>query len=108
MASGLCVGLATTAFQNEGLTLQPCSVPAKTVWIIDTVDSPTTGADGYFPLVNGSTRDFSRPFGMDYPRHAYPTDEPTPHIHVRRSRSLCKERTVPDRQLWGTRFGVLT
>jgi hypothetical protein len=26
--SGLCAALATTAYQNEGLTLQPCSVPA--------------------------------------------------------------------------------
>jgi hypothetical protein len=78
VASGLCVGLATTAFQNQALTLQPCSVPATTVWIIDTADSPATAADGYFPLVNGSTRNFSRPFVMDYSRNAHPTDEPTP------------------------------
>ena len=108
VASGLCVGLATTALQSEGLTLQPCSVPAKTVWIIDTADSPATAADGYFPLVNGSTRNFSRPFVMDYPRNAYPTDEPTPQIHVRHLQFLGNEHTVPDRQLWGTRFGVLT
>ncbi len=50
-----------------GNLLQPCSVPATTVWIIDTVNSPATAADGYFPLVNGSTRSFSRPFVMDYP-----------------------------------------
>ena len=67
VATGLCVGLATTAFQNQGLTLQPCSVPATTVWIVDTVHSPATAADGYFPLINGSTRNFSRPFVMDYP-----------------------------------------
>jgi hypothetical protein len=108
VASGLCVGLATTAFQNEGLTLQPCSVPAKTVWIIDTADSPATAADGYFPLVNGSTRNFTRPFTMDYPRNARPTDEPTPQIHVRHLQRVSNEHTVPDRQLWGTRFGVLT
>jgi hypothetical protein len=40
--TGLCAGLATTAFQNEGLTLQPCSTPGATVWIIDTADSPAT------------------------------------------------------------------
>ena len=28
--AGLCVGLATVAYQGEGLTLQPCSVPAVT------------------------------------------------------------------------------
>jgi len=107
VASGLCVGLATIAFQNEGLTLQPCSVPATTVWIVDTADSPATAADGYFPLVNGSTGNFPRPFVMDYPRNAYPTDEPTPQIRVRHLKLLGKEHTVPDRQLWGTRFGVL-
>ena len=29
----LCVGLARVA-QNEGLTLQPCSVPGTTVWVV--------------------------------------------------------------------------
>ena len=42
MDSGLCLGVATTAFQDEGVTLQPCGVSAKTVWIVDTFDSPTT------------------------------------------------------------------
>ena len=105
--SGLCVGLATAAFQNEGLTLQPCATPATTVWIVDTPDSPATAADGYFPLVNGSTRNFSRPFVMTYPRNAFPTDEPTPYIHVRHLKLLGNEHIVPDRQLWGARPGVL-
>ncbi|MGW2700135.1 hypothetical protein [Streptomyces sp. NPDC001340] len=61
-ASGLCVGLATTAYQNEGLTLQSCGLPGKTVWIVDTTDSPATAAENYFPLVNGSTMDFAHPF----------------------------------------------
>jgi hypothetical protein len=39
--SGLCVGLATTAFQNQGLTLRPCTVPATTVWIPDPAILPT-------------------------------------------------------------------
>ena len=29
--TGLCAGLATTAYQNEGLTLQPCTTPGTTV-----------------------------------------------------------------------------
>ena len=33
--SGLCVGLATTAISGEGVSLQPCGVSAKTVWILD-------------------------------------------------------------------------
>ena len=37
--SGLCMGVAATAFQDEGVTLQPCGVSAKTVWIVDTFDN---------------------------------------------------------------------
>jgi len=64
VTSGLCVGVASTAFQNEGLTLQRCSVSGKTVWIVDTADPPTTATEGFFPLVNGSTTDFCHPFAM--------------------------------------------
>ncbi|MFG2356348.1 hypothetical protein [Streptomyces sp. NPDC048521] len=38
--TGLCAGLAHTAYQNEGLSLQKCGVSAKTVWIIDTPPQP--------------------------------------------------------------------
>jgi hypothetical protein len=110
-ASDLCVGLAKTAYENEPLGLQPCSVPETTVWIVDTADSPATAAEGYFPLVNGSTRDFTHPYAMTYPSAAFPTDEPTPQIHVRHlgfwDHADPDEGAVPDRQLWGTDFGVL-
>lgn len=107
MGSGLCVGVATPGVSNQALTLQPCSVPATTVWIVDTEHAVGTPPDVYVPLINGSTRSFSRPLVMDYPRNAYPTDEPTPEIRVRHLQFVSSERTVPDRQLWGTRFGVL-
>ncbi len=35
--SGLCLGVAATAFNDEGVTLQPCGVSSKTVWIVDTL-----------------------------------------------------------------------
>ena len=44
--SGLCMGLATTAFSDEGVTLQPCGVSAKTVWILDTLDQQFTSRLG--------------------------------------------------------------
>ena len=111
VASGPCVGLARTAYEDEPLSLQPCSLPETTVWIVDTADSPATAAEGYFPLVNGSTTDFAHPFAMTYPTDASPTDEPTPEIHVSHLR-FCdgadpEEGTVSDRQLWGTDHGVL-
>jgi hypothetical protein len=97
-ASGLCVGLAKAAFQNEGLSLRPCSVPATTVFIIDPAVAPPT-ATGYFAILNASTTDFSHPFGMTY------THEPPARIRVDHLR-LSKDGTVPDTQLWGAHFGV--
>lgn len=100
----LCVGLATTAFQNQGLTLQPCDVSARTVWIVDT---PRNAPDRFVTIVNGSTTDFSRPFAMHYSRDQQATDQRLQQIKVRRLQFLTNEHTVPDRQLWGLHFGVL-
>jgi hypothetical protein len=95
--TGLCAALPTTAYQNEGLTLQPCSVPGTTVWILDTADSPAT-AHTYFPLVNGSTTDFARPFGMTIDGN--PAHKPFQQIKVRHLTG--NPAHVPDRQLWGS------
>jgi len=106
-ASGLCAGLARTAFQGQGLTLQPCTVPARTVWIADAGILPTPPPAGYFPIVNGSTRDFSRPFAMHYPRDQQAADRRIQQIQVRRLQFRSHTQTIPDRQLWGAHFGVL-
>ena len=37
--SGLCAGVAATAVAGEKVTLQPCGVSAKTVWIVDSADT---------------------------------------------------------------------
>lgn len=101
--SDLCVGLATTAFQGQGLTLQPCTVSARTVWI---VDSPEY-APNFVTIVNGSTTDFSHPFAMTYPRDQQATDQRLQQILVRRLQFLSENHAVPDTQLWGTHFGAL-
>jgi len=80
--SGLCLGVASTAFNDEGVTLQPCGVSAKTVWIVDTFDSPTTLFNGYVPLINGSDTNFSHPFVLTYPASSVPTDMPRPQLTV--------------------------
>ena len=98
--TGLCAALATTAYQNEGLSLQPCNTPGTTVWIIDTADSLAT-APTYFPLVNGSTTDFAHPFGMTYPSKADPAKKKLPQIIVRHL--IDNPAAVPDRQLWGAK-----
>ena len=110
--SGLCVGLATTAISGEGVTLQPCGVSAKTVWIDDQTDSPATFVRGYDPLINGSTTNFSHPHVMTYPANGYPTDRPRPQIQVRNLTGFSNGfgpiiGTVIDTQLWGATFGVI-
>jgi hypothetical protein len=81
--SGLCLGVPSTASQGEGVTLQPCGVSSKTVWILDTYDSWSSfGSDGYYQLINGSDTNFSQPFVLTYPANAYPTDMPRPQLTV--------------------------
>jgi hypothetical protein len=110
--SGLCVGLAATATQGEGVTLQPCGVSAKTVWIIDTNDSPATLNRGYVPLINGSTTNFSHPHVLTYPSNGFPTDKPRPQLFVNNLTGFSHGIGTPigsvdDTQLWGADFGVL-
>jgi hypothetical protein len=93
--TGLCSGLATTAFQNEGLTLQPCSTPGTTVWIVDRADSPGPPS-APFPIVNGSTTDFTHPFAMII--HGNPAHKRFPQIKVQRLRNPGHVRIS---QLWG-------
>jgi hypothetical protein len=79
--SGLCVGVRSTAYQSEPVSLQPCGFTAKTVWIQDfnNVD-PFSGST---PLINGSNINFSHPYVLNYPRNGYPTDIPRPQLTVR-------------------------
>jgi len=106
--TGECVGVAATAVAGEKVTLQPCGVSGKTIWIFDTpcfssVDYPNgyTGpgdictfhrggyADFYsfvknvqFPLVNGSDTNFSQPFVLTYPNGASPLALPRTGLEV--------------------------
>ncbi|MFG2358660.1 hypothetical protein [Streptomyces sp. NPDC048521] len=110
--TGLCAGLAHTAYQYEGLTLQKCGVSAQTVWIIDTKDSPSTASQGHFPLVNGSTTNFDHPYAMTFHHDSYAhtgwrmgrsghhrTAVPS---QIRVARLMGNPSHVPDSQLWGT------
>jgi hypothetical protein len=93
-ATGQCAGVAATAVQGEHVTLQPCGVSSRTVWIVDLVDgqlgTSPFGSCGAFacpvaggvPLINGSNMNFSHPFVLTYPASAYPTDQPRPVLEV--------------------------
>ncbi len=106
--SGLCMGVASTAVEGEGVTLQPCGVSGRTVWIEDVFGSPSTLSNGYIPLINGSDTDFSQPFVLSYPASAYPTDFPRPQLVVDKITGSSQGSppgpepgTVDDNQLWG-------
>jgi hypothetical protein len=113
--SGLCLGVAATAFNDEGVTLQPCGVSSKTVWILDTLDNEFSHAfqHGYVPLINGSDTNFSHPFVLTYPNLSFPTDRPRPQLVVtnltgfQNGHGGIELGTVNQNQLWGATFGVL-
>jgi hypothetical protein len=97
--TGLCAAVATTAYQGEGLSLQPCSTPGTTVFIIDTADAPA--AAPYFPIVDASTTDFTHPFTMTI--HGDPAHELFPQITL--EHMVGNPANVPDNQLWGAEPG---
>jgi len=82
--TGQCVGVAAAPFSGEHVTLQPCGVSAKTVWIIDVFDG--SRSDNPFgpgaPAINGANTNFSHPFVLTYPESGYPTDQPRPVLEV--------------------------
>jgi hypothetical protein len=102
MDTDLCVGLASVA-QNVGLTLQPCSVPGTTVWV---VQEDLAIPPGYFPIVNAATTDFRRPFAMHLPRNEVASGKPL-QMQARRLQFLTADKTLRARQLWGAWFGEL-
>jgi hypothetical protein len=115
--SGLCLGVAATAFQDEGVTLQPCGVSAKTVWIVDSLDPSRVPGNlpGFVPLINGSNTNFSHPFVLTYPNNAFPTDKPRPQITVQNLTGFAQPgnggvlpviSTVSSNQLWNNTLGV--
>jgi hypothetical protein len=110
--SGLCMGVASTAVQGEGVTLQPCGVSSRTVWIVDTFDSPATLNHDYVPLINGSDTNFSHPFVLTYPNNSFPTDKPRPQLTVTNITGESNGPgpvlgTVTVNQLWGADLGLL-
>ena len=113
--SGLCSGVAATAFQNEGVTLQPCGVSGKTIWIVDFNEDNFNNFPGV-PLINGSNTNFSHPFVMTYGMNNNPTDKPRPQVTVTNLTGFTQPgnggflpviSSVSSSQLWFATFGVL-
>ena len=98
--TGLCSGIATTAYQDEALSLQPCSTPDTTVWILDFQDSQIRGD---YAIINASTTDFAHPFVMTIlgnPARQLVTPIILQHL-------LGNPGNVPANELWATAAGTL-
>jgi len=102
--TGLCVGLAATAVVGEKVTLQPCGVSGKTVWITDSKTHKLTAFAE--PLVNGSDNNFSDPYGLTYPSTSYPTDVPRPSLYVTNVLGF-STGAINTNQLWSADQGIL-
>jgi hypothetical protein len=126
--SGLCIGVAATASPEEPVTLQPCGVSSKTIWVVDdlnVVDHATgqieqvspdpIGAFGV-PLINGSDTNFSRPYVLTY--EGDPSDKPRDPVRVYPLSGFSQQasgpfasdaslETVSDLQQWQWFVGVL-
>jgi hypothetical protein len=55
--SGLCIGVSGNAQSGTPLTLQPCGVSPKTVWVSDTADQ----YGQQVPLINATNTNFTQP-----------------------------------------------
>ena len=98
--TGLCSGIATTAYQDQALSLQSCSTPDTTVWILDFKDSQIPDD---FSIINASTTDFTHPFVMAIlgnPAHQLFTPIILQHL-------IGNPGNVPANELWATAAGTL-
>ncbi len=120
--SGLCAGVASVAGNKTPISLQPCGVSARTVWVSDTSNAVDCErgfgiSKGYAPLINGSDTNFSHPYVMTYPLNGYPTDKPRPQLFTEELTGFTgpggidpfdQPSTVNENQLWGVDGGALT
>jgi len=121
--TGECMGVAATATAGEHVTLQPCGVSGKTLWVWDTPCFSTTEsgilgdycatfhhgrASGLLnawqtfwetfqvPLINGSDTNFSQPFVLTYPSGASPIQTPRPELTVQNLTAFANSDGFPN------------
>jgi hypothetical protein len=130
--TGLCVGVGATAVAGTKVTLQPCGLSGKTIWIAaDIADycapPPPTNLQGVQavstappvctvdptglqkfaqPLVNGSDTNFSEPLSLTYPNSSYPTDTPRPELYTANLLGF-STGAINTNQLWSEDTGIL-
>jgi hypothetical protein len=102
--TGLCTGVAATAVNGEHVTLQPCGVSSKTLWVTDSHSGELTAHAE--PLINGSDTNFSTPYGLTYGTSSYPTDTPRPPLYTESILGF-SNGTINSNQEWSADGGVL-
>ena len=106
--SGLCVGISSAPINNAKVSLQPCGVTAKTVWITDRQNIQRGGVFTFpfVPLINAAGTNFSHPFVLTYPPNANPNDKPRAQLVTQTLHQFSRGQ-VYDNQQWSAFFGVL-
>ena len=107
--SGLCVGIsALTPSANTPVSLQPCGVSARTVWVTDVQNIQRGGlfTFPFVPLINGADTNFSNPYVLTYPQNGNPNDKPRPQLVTQNLHQFSRGQ-VYDNQQWSAFFGVL-
>jgi hypothetical protein len=106
--SALCTGIAAAPFNGEGVTLQPCGITARTLWIINSSNPIFAFIHGYTSLINGANTNFSHPFVLTYPQEGFPTDLPRPQLQVHQVQTFSQGFPfIVTNQLWGADFGTV-
>jgi hypothetical protein len=93
--SHLCVGV--TSATGGAVTLQPCGVSAKTLWIVDESNKQNIGGSSYAPLINGSDRNFSDPYVLSNRSGVLYSSQENSY----------SDGTVYDNQMWTGTHGVV-
>ena len=108
MDSGLCVGISSAPINNAPVSLQPCGVSAKTMWVTDVQNIQRGGlfTFPFVPLINGADTNFSHPFVLTYPPNANPNDKPRAQLVTQTLHQFSRGQ-VYDNQQWSAFFGVL-
>ena len=119
--TGLCIGVPTGRLAAVGtakVSLQPCGVDARTVWILDGVDA-CNNFSFQAPVINGADSNFSHPSVLTYPSASNPVDKPRPQLLVKNLTGFsqnglpspnpggCLSIVAPDTsQLWSAYLGI--
>jgi hypothetical protein len=108
VASGLCIGTPATAVNGTPVSLQPCGVSARTVWVVDLPDSigPRTSRP-YAPLINGSQTGSPGLYLLTYPRSPRQAGMPPGQLVTRPLQRSSRHGRVENRQQWGAGYGAL-